>query len=517
MPIRSEQQEINSKGQGILQTFVANLGALNKFSDEDNGTDYEFELYGENKQSTGDQIHIQLKSSKKPLYYEEYLSFSIDIEHLENWLFKDQLPYFLIVIDVNANEGYWVHLQKYLMDNPYPANKDHKSTYTIKIPLINKLSLIGKFKEAIEETTSFMVTHKVKLEEYRLSRLNPGNKFKINIIDGVQNIEMEQGAPITVNIDDLFKGYDNAKRDFLIGKKATLQFEELPSSLKIPVLPAKAARYELRAWSGCEFEGLLHIRARSFDGEQKELSFYGKNRKGLKGMYFEGKQIAGPFKLRVEFDRCDEIKTCAQLYMPYNLLPWASFPTRLISEFGTVQSFFKIISQDKSSFCIEMISQELLFLTVPQPVYDEFRDSAYKILNLLRVIDELKEIGMALGIHPEIKELTVKTIRHVLAFHDIFVERKPLGPHIHFSLPLPPLSKTNDHLPENIQIIIKGMPLRIFDQQFVLDDELLFTEVKLKDEGKHYRLEVTSETKIIIGEKFISEFNLDKEKHEIHD
>jgi hypothetical protein len=146
------QREIQTEAEKIFESQIPNNWIIRK-RNPDIFIDYSIEI-GENGEPTGNIFYVQLKGiSTLNLNYKE-VKHQLETKHLK--YFRDDLdvPAFLIVIDINRKEGYWIFLQKYIKNNFQKEILQH--TKTIRIPILNNLSNIKLFYNSILEAKKYL-------------------------------------------------------------------------------------------------------------------------------------------------------------------------------------------------------------------------------------------------------------------------------------------------------------------------------------------------------------------------
>jgi hypothetical protein len=146
------QREIQNEAEKKFESMIPNNWIIRK-RNPDIFIDYSIEI-GEHGEPTGNIFYVQLKgmSNVKPAHKE--IKYQLKSKHLKYFQEKLKAPVFLIILDINKTEGYWVFLQKYINDN---FNKGiPNQTKSIRIPVVNILSDNISFHNAIIESQKYM-------------------------------------------------------------------------------------------------------------------------------------------------------------------------------------------------------------------------------------------------------------------------------------------------------------------------------------------------------------------------
>jgi len=143
---------IQSKSEKIFKSLIPDSWLI-KEQNPDFYIDYSIEIV-ENGELTGKICYVQLKGKSNLKISHKEIVYQLSSKHLIYFRDNLQIPVFLIVTDINQNEGYWVFLQKYINDNYYKEIPEQ--TKSIRIPEINALSKNILFSKAIIESQKYM-------------------------------------------------------------------------------------------------------------------------------------------------------------------------------------------------------------------------------------------------------------------------------------------------------------------------------------------------------------------------
>jgi hypothetical protein len=112
---------------------------------------------------TGKEVFIQLKGTQTIAIHGDYVSFSIDTDHLKYYLEKD-VPAFLIVVDLINKKCYWSFLQQYayeILNVNNPLWIDQK-TITIRIPIEQNVSdTLNQIVDIAKGGTAYIIARKI--------------------------------------------------------------------------------------------------------------------------------------------------------------------------------------------------------------------------------------------------------------------------------------------------------------------------------------------------------------------
>jgi len=112
---------IQKESENILRSILPNNWLIRE-QKPDFYIDYSIEIV-ENGELTGKICYVQLKGKSNLKISHKEIVYQLSSKHLIYFRDNLQIPVFLIVTDINQNEGYWVFLQKYINDNYYKEIK----------------------------------------------------------------------------------------------------------------------------------------------------------------------------------------------------------------------------------------------------------------------------------------------------------------------------------------------------------------------------------------------------------
>jgi hypothetical protein len=148
--VKAEQHDTDRAGRLIFtETFLQLNWVPNQVS-EDYGIDYNVQAF-DRSEPTGAWFQVQLKSSLslKSVESGQFISYTLDLEHLVHYSQESKQPVFLIFVNVPTREVYWACP---LLDSPQisGAQLAGQETLTLRVPTSQILpSSAGKFIETL--------------------------------------------------------------------------------------------------------------------------------------------------------------------------------------------------------------------------------------------------------------------------------------------------------------------------------------------------------------------------------
>src|ERR1035437_10411138 len=103
------QREIQNEAEKKFESMIPNNWIIRK-RNPDIFIDYSIEI-GEHGEPTGNIFYVQLKGIGNLKLTHKEIKYQLKSKHLIYFRDKLRFPVFLIVIDNNKKEGYWIFLQ----------------------------------------------------------------------------------------------------------------------------------------------------------------------------------------------------------------------------------------------------------------------------------------------------------------------------------------------------------------------------------------------------------------------
>ena len=368
MPTRPDQHIIEQKSKAFFHSALPSEWVRNELT-SDYGKDFLVEVFAGGK-PTGESLYVQLKGSRDLLRRDGYISFQLDCDHLEDYLINVGLPVFLIVVDVELSEAYWCFLQRHILEKfGTPEKWQGKRSLTIRIPLTDHLKSTDKLRSEIASATAFMVSHKVRLEQWRLEKLDPRFKVTIRADEHGTHVSVEPLQPVKVNI----KFSSEVPAEVIDRFKRGYKVNVAPSTCKITGSPILSIQKEvsLQLSSNTRAEVLLVAQVEA----SKEAILEG----------FEGNLITGQTESRfharhpiipMEIGILQPLGGHAEVSISLAAKEWVGTPILRLKGFDLIKSFVDTLFSGAKTFV------------------EWNRDGSWKEIDATALRDHLKDFGM---------------------------------------------------------------------------------------------------------------------------
>lgn len=173
----------------------------------DYGKDYLVEI-GEGDELTGTSFYAQLKGQEHATINakQKCVTFPLETRYAIYYLDKiKDLPVFLVVVDVTKKKAWWQFIQGALSQT---GAWRRQKTVTIRLPLINELDDILKFRAAIESAKRAMrlnhptsIQDAVEAHENRIRALDRRVDVKTHLHDGILNFQLMPREPVPLRLE----------------------------------------------------------------------------------------------------------------------------------------------------------------------------------------------------------------------------------------------------------------------------------------------------------------------------
>ena len=186
------------------------------------------------------------EESVQPINDGRCVSFPLKKKHAIYYADKLKQPIFLVLVDVSRRLGYWLFLQKHLLED-WPNQKWHfQKTVSVQLPTSKTLNDINALWSAVKEAHDCMaarhpaaIPSAIKAERERLEKLDPRMGIRIDATETGQWIIVLPKEPADFTIT--FKGEPdqvNSKVDDLIGRGLSVSFN--PEDIEVSGSPLLA-------------------------------------------------------------------------------------------------------------------------------------------------------------------------------------------------------------------------------------------------------------------------------------
>lgn len=206
LPKRTESHRIDSLAMRFIRTKLPVYWIDRDLSERDYGIDLAIEIFNkennsiESEKSTGLLSLIQVKGTSIPLEeHDEYYKFPAFPVKTLNYALQFKIPFFLIVVSVNANSlqnstAYFLWLQDYIKkeDNIFlKKNWQKKDTITLYIPKNNNFVTKQDFFE-----------HCVEKDHFELEKLDAIRNYYLvkNYTQSLPNVDIKGVMTLWLNL-----------------------------------------------------------------------------------------------------------------------------------------------------------------------------------------------------------------------------------------------------------------------------------------------------------------------------
>lgn len=157
-PIRDDKHIIDEKGQNLVRSLLPEEWHIHFYNSREYGTDFEVEIPFRNSKNNkfemrGNIFKGQLKTHKnvkirKGSYIPHYISQHIEYKNWNNWI-NIPSPFFLFIADLESQKIFWLNVKK-----KKGIEITNKSGTSIRIPIINEVSIMDSIKKLKQEAIS---------------------------------------------------------------------------------------------------------------------------------------------------------------------------------------------------------------------------------------------------------------------------------------------------------------------------------------------------------------------------
>jgi hypothetical protein len=346
---RPKTHETDSAAQRIFESALPREWVPRK-ENPDYGLDYTVEVFDQQEQ-TGLRFGVQLKGTARLEKGQRHVSYPISTQHLVEYLDKERLPVFLVVVDVGSKQGYWVFLQEHALTHLRRKDWRRRKSVTVHLPRSNTLRAHQRLRTAVEAADRFMaelrpssIESAVKATRLRHESLDPRFSIGITVTDGQTRYELRarQRVEGTFTIE--------GQEDEIVPKVRDMIDRGIPVTFAPGQVEASGSRLLAEIlkeattlqWSR-SFEATICVTA--VDSSGAELArldgIQGRFTGGTKELRFDGGLPSAPLGLEFTL-RTDEIGTTKSLVIGYrfDLAAWRGQPIRQLAYFDQIASLF---------------------------------------------------------------------------------------------------------------------------------------------------------------------------------
>jgi hypothetical protein len=265
--------EIDAKGERIF-TNAMPVEWKRLVPHPDFRVDFQYEIRDAGT-LTGMTFLVQLKSQSRVVLNDRGARFSgLECKHIRYWM-KCQRPVFLVLVDVETKEGFWVFIQQYVADNLSKSDwNGTQKTITVYLPVTQALQKHDLLKASVYQASDYMIG----LQPGALDAALSGSKAALERLDSRFNVEItarstgaicrEIRAKEPVKFQLNFKGPAQRAHKFreeCIGKGIPFSFDAGEIEVVGSDLVAEAVRTSSVIHTSIERQ--IHVRLHAFDSQ----------------------------------------------------------------------------------------------------------------------------------------------------------------------------------------------------------------------------------------------------------
>ena len=444
-------REIDRRAQDILRYHIPPSWLIRE-QHPDIHIDYFIEV-ANSKGPTGPNVGIQLKGTRSPQYSAKHIKIPIKTKHLSYYLNKVKEPIFIIVVDVNKKEGYWIFIQEWLKERIKKDSERHKEI-VVAIPIHNTISNIKRLHEAIVSAEIYMrdlwpssIPAAVDHEKRLLEKIDPRINADVSFMGGKTAVCLRAKEDFIFNI--YFK-YSNDIKDrfeefFDTGRSIEIDRSEIVESSGFPLLEHTLNKMQdgkMVIGSANRVKTNIIIATIGAEANEKVVLYGvdGYTFHGGKKVCFEGGLEDSPLRLSFNFPIPPPFKIGSLMVdFRFDSLSWDNIPILDLPYYDKIRDFFEsIIMGDKIRIDCEIKGKKVFTATSHGSVGPEFM---MKTLNRLRLLEKMRRISQKVKINPQYPKYHKFTEQEIF---DIFMldylisssEHRQSGEGVRFSFPL---------------------------------------------------------------------------------
>jgi hypothetical protein len=349
---RHRTHQIDELAQRFFRAAIPPTWSYNE-QKNDYGKDYLVEPGDEEGEQTGLNFFVQLKGQEAVEYTadKEFVKFSLETMHAAYYVDKIRdLPVFLVVVDVNAQRGWFHFLQPGLEADQGWRKQD---TVTVYLPVSNDLAEIARFRQAVESAKRTMrllhpesIQDAIAAQKERVRAIDPRFNVRVSVLAETPIFELCPTEPVSGQIE--FKGSKEKieqKLTDLLDKGALVQFDPGEARITGSKLFESFERVGGAMQAACDVPGTINLVCLDDQGhELARLSeIPGRFTGGKKEAWFEGGLENSP--LRVKLGPLGQEVASGGCNFNITLARWEGQRLLHLAYFDRIYQFFKGLAQ----------------------------------------------------------------------------------------------------------------------------------------------------------------------------
>lgn len=270
--------------------------------------DYEIETVRD-REPTGFHFGVQIKGRQHVVTRKGVLRLTMEQKPLKYYRDDARLPIFILLVDVENRNAYWLFAQRYLRQNAESARLNRRKTLTLKFDAKDCLCDSGRFERALAKAEEFMRelypgSPRAAVEQRRrmLQSLDPTIALNVSFVDGREIVTLRPTQPLSLTFRGQEKEITNAFQGLMTGGDAVRCEADLVCAGQSPLFSKlmPTGRYQLRL-EGQRRVGSVHL---SWGESQSQfIQVDGFWQGGTERTRFRGALHATPLSIEVDVTR----------------------------------------------------------------------------------------------------------------------------------------------------------------------------------------------------------------------
>jgi hypothetical protein len=212
---RSESHLIDEHAEEYLKKTLPRPWVKRKQA-PDYGIDFQIETTEKNSVTAADDLvglkfGVQLKGKKSLRPSGSHLTFSMETKHLSYYVDHCREPIFLVVVDVEREEGYWLFVQEHVLTCLASTKWREQKTASVRIPIGQRLENTDQLHDAVKVAERYMagfrpaeVRNAIMAVQKKWESLDPRMRVILKATEKSSHYELQALEPIHFQLT--FKG-----------------------------------------------------------------------------------------------------------------------------------------------------------------------------------------------------------------------------------------------------------------------------------------------------------------------
>lgn len=151
---RTSAQKIGEEGERLFPSLLS-TDFIPVQQDPDYGIDFMVQPFLDGNQPSGYHFGVAVRSASSLEKKNGYVTRQLEVKNVINYL-DQRIPIFLVAIDLEAKEGFFLFIQNYIEELPSKKKWRNQKQLTFHIPTENNLSQSGHFTKAVQDSMEFI-------------------------------------------------------------------------------------------------------------------------------------------------------------------------------------------------------------------------------------------------------------------------------------------------------------------------------------------------------------------------